>query len=279
MILPAKPKLIFFFIFTTWFHFVVFGQNNEQNLSFTLKGITFEMIFVGSGVFEMGCTFEQSNCFGDEKPVHTIELSDFYIGKFQVTQKLWHVVMGRSIRMQLYLVNNKLLTGEGNEYPMYYVNYAECEEFCNTLNQLLSKQLPKGYKFALPTEAQWEFAARGGNKNNDNMYCGGNNITEVAWYEENSNGKAHQVGMKYKNELGIFDMSGNVMEWCRDWYYDFYYENSPSENPNGPDKGSGRVVRGGGWNNKPQHCRVSFRHCTSPSNRTSDVGFRLALVR
>jgi formylglycine-generating enzyme required for sulfatase activity len=237
------------------------------------------MIFLYGGTFEMGCTSEQNNCFGDEKPVHTVVLPDFYIGKFQVTQKLWHVVMGRSIRMQLYLVNSKSLNGEGSEYPMYYVNYSECEEFCSTLNQLLSKQLPKGYKFTLPTEAQWEFAARGGNKSTRNMYFGGNSIDEVAWYEENSNGRAHLVGKKDKNELGIYDMSGNVMEWCRDWYYDFYYENSPSENPKGPDKGTGRVLRGGGWNSKSQHCRVSFRHCTSPSNRSYDVGFRLALVK
>jgi formylglycine-generating enzyme required for sulfatase activity len=265
--------------FTIFFFLSLCGQENDSNLSFTVKNITFEMIYVEGGTFEMGCSSEQSNCFGDEKPVHIVELSDFYIGKLQVTQQLWYAVMGRSLRMQCYLVNTKSLNGEGNEYPMYFVNYSECEEFCNTLNQLFAKQLPKGYSFCLPTEAQWEFAARGGNKSQSYLYSGNSNIDETGWYELNSNAKAHIVGMKEKNELGIYDMSGNVMEWCRDWYFDFYYENSPLENPKGPDKGKGRVLRGGGWNSKPHHCRVSFRHCTSPSNRSNDVGFRLALVK
>jgi formylglycine-generating enzyme required for sulfatase activity len=226
----------------------------------------------------MGCTSEQVFCFGDERPVHTVELSDFYLGKFEVSQKFWKAIMGRSIHMQLYLIKGKSLNGEGDNYPMYYVSYAECEEFCITLNQLLSKHLPKGYKFCLPTEAQWEYAARNGKKYQSSIYSGGSNIDDIGWYADNSDNKTHKIGMKAPNELGIFDMCGNVQEWCQDWYYDFYYENSVDINPKGPESGKGRVVRGGGWNSKPQYCRVSFRHCTSPSNRSFDVGFRLALV-
>jgi formylglycine-generating enzyme required for sulfatase activity len=142
---------------------------------------------------------------------------------------------------------------------------------------LLTKQLPKGYKFGLPTESQWEYAARGGNKSQGNTNI--TDINEIAWYTDNSGGKTHKVGMKAPNELGIFDMNGNVFEWCRDWYYESYYESSPIINPKGPESGKGRVLRGGSWNCKSQYCRITFRHCTSPSNRSYDVGFRLVLAQ
>jgi formylglycine-generating enzyme required for sulfatase activity len=138
--------------------------------------------------------------------------------------------------------------------------------------------LPAGYTFSLPSEAQWEYAARGGKKHQDYIYSGDSNINETCWYADNSDSRAHKTGVKTPNELGIFDMCGNVQEWCRDWYYDNYYDSSPEKNPKGAESGKGRVLRGGGWNSKPQYCRVSFRHCTSPSNRSFDVGFRLALV-
>jgi formylglycine-generating enzyme required for sulfatase activity len=260
-----------------FFHVTLVGQEKEINLAFIVNGVNFEMIFVEGGAFMMGCTAEQTFCYGDEKNIHNVELSDFYIGKYQVTQKLWNEVMGRSIRTQLYLANSKVLNGEGAEYPIYYVTYNESLDFCSKLNKLLSKQLPKGYKFCLPTEAQWEYAARGGNKSDGYRYSGGNEIDEIAWYEDNSNKHTHKVGTKVKNELGIFDMCGNVFEWCLDWYGDFYYEKSPLINPKGPDSGTARVVRGGSWNTKPHHCRVSFRHGTSPSNRSFDNGFRVVL--
>jgi formylglycine-generating enzyme required for sulfatase activity len=257
---------------------LLLGQNNEQNLTFTAKGITFEMIFVEGGAFQMGCTTEQDYCFGDERPVHTVELSDFYLAEFEVSQKFWKAIMGNSIRMQLYLIKGKSLNGEGDDFPIYYVNYVECEEFCSKLNQLLSKQLPKGYIFIFFTDAQWEYAARGGKKSQGYIYSGSSTIDEISWYADNSDRKTHKTGMKAPNELGIFDMCGNVQEWCKDWYFDFYYDSSPNVNPKGPKNGKGRVLRGGGWNSISQHCRVSFRHCTSPSNRSYDVGFRLALV-
>ena len=237
------------------------------------------MIFIEGGSFVMGCTSEQSTCFGDEKPAHTVELPDFYMGKHQVTQKLWVAVMGYTIRFQKNFLKIESLNGEGDEYPMYLINYGECVEYCNKLNKLLSKQLPNGYKFTLPTEAQWEYAARGGNRSEGNQFSGSNSMDEVAWFVENSNRKTHKVGTKKANELGIFDFSGNVSEWCRDWYNDLYYTNSPSVNPKGPNSGTCRVLRGGSWNGKAVQCRNSFRHCTSPSNRSSDVGFRLVLER
>jgi len=272
-------KIKIFIIHAFFLSFTIYGQENERNITFKVNGATFEMIFVEGGSFVMGCTSEQSSCFGDEKPAHTVELSPYYIGKHQVTQKLWYAVTGFSINFQKNFLKIELLNGEGCDYPMYYINYGECVEFCSKLNKLLAKQIPKGYKFSLPTEAQWEYAARGGNKSKGYEYSGSSNIDDVAWYEDNCNRKTHKVGAKIENELGIFDMSGNIQEWCKDWYNDLYYLNTPSANPKGPDSGSCRVLRGGSWYCKQQHCRVAFRHCTSPSNRSCDVGLRVVLLQ
>jgi len=272
-------KRTIFILFSFFFALTIFGQENEKNLKFTVNGVNFEMVFVEGGSFVMGCSSEQSTCYGDEKHTHTVTLTDFYIGKNQVTQKLWFAVTGYSILFQKNFLKLQSLAGEGDEYPMYYINYGETMEFISKLNKLVSKQLPKGYKFTLPTEAQWEYAARGGNKSENFEYSGSNNIDEIAWYDNNSSKKTHKTGTKIANELEINDMSGNVFEWCLDWYNDLYYFNSPSANPKGPEIGTGRVLRGGSWNCKPQQCRVSFRHCTSPSNRSFDVGFRLVLEK
>ena len=162
---------------------------------------------------------------------------------------------------------------------MYYINYNECVEFCEKLNQLLSKHLPEGYTFTLPTEAQWEYAARGGNKSKGYTYSGGDNIGKVAWYEENSMDKSHEIGMKKGNELGIYDMSGNLWEWCKDWFDGYYYDHSPSLDPTGPVYGYMRSQRGGSWRSIAQGCRVSCRFRSSPNERASNCGFRLALVK
>jgi formylglycine-generating enzyme required for sulfatase activity len=161
---------------------------------------------------------------------------------------------------------------------MYFVNYGECLEFCSKLNKLLSNQLPKGFSFGLPTEAQWEYAARGGKNSSGYEFSGSNNIDEVAWYDENSSKMTRKAGLKKENEIGIFDMSGNIFEWCLDWYNDSYYSISPIIHPTGVNSGFCRVLRGGSWNCKAAHCRLSFRHCTSPSNRSFDVGFRIILA-
>jgi formylglycine-generating enzyme required for sulfatase activity len=250
-----------------------------KNITFTANGVSFEMIFVEGGTFIMGCTSEQSDCSNSEKPTHSVTLSDFYMGKFTVTQKLWQAVMGTNVQQQRDLAGtNWPLKGEGDDFPMYYINYNECEEFCSKLNRLLANQLPEGYKFRLPTEAQWEYAARGGKKSKDYKFSGSDYIDEVAWYDGNSGSKTHEVGGKDKNELDIYDMSGNVWEWCQDWYGETYYSSSPSSNPKGPSSGSYRVLRGGGWSSSAQGCRVTYRDGNAPSNRYSSYGFRLVLV-
>ena len=247
-----------------------------KNLTFTVNGVSFEMIFVKSGMFLMGCTGEQSNCSSDEKPSHSVSLSSYYIGKFTVTQKLWRAVMGTTIRQQRNLANSNSLYGEGDDYPMYYINYIECEEFCANLNKLLSSQLPEGYKFCLPTEAQWEYAARGGKNSKGYKYSGSDYINDVAWYDGNSGEKTHEVGMKNKNELGIFDMSGNVWEWCHDWKGD--YSISSKSNPKGSSYSSYRVLRGGSWRLNARLCCVYSRAGDIPGFRSYACGFRLALV-
>ena len=257
-----------------------FGQTTGKNLSFTVNGVSFEMLFVEGITFIMGCTSEQGNdCYHNEKPTHSVTLTDYYMGKYQVTQKLWQAVMGTGIRGQRDLGHTSWpLYGEGDDYPMYYINYNECEEFCAKLNKLLSDKLPEGYKFRLPTEAQWEYAARGGKKSKGYKYSGSDYIGEVAWYNSNSGGRTHEVGMKDKNELGIYDMSGNVWEWCQDWYDASYYSNSSSTNPKGPSSGSDRVLRGGSWRGIAQGCSVSFRSNAGPNRRFHNSGVRLVLV-
>jgi len=256
----------------------VFGQNGGKNLPFTVNGVSFEMIFVKGGTFAMGCTSEQSDCGNDERPVHKVTLSDFYMGKYEVTQKLWQAVMGRNIRQQRDLVKGRSLYGEGGDFPVYYVSYKECEEFCVKLNELLANQLPDSFRFCIPTEAQWEYAARGGEKSKGYLFSGSNIIEQVAWFYENSDFETHRVGTKKKNELGIYDMSGNVWEWCQDWYHGNYYSTSTSVNPKGLPFGSMRILRGGSWDNEARFCRVSFRGDDAPSFRYDIFGLRLALI-
>ena len=250
---------------------------NRKNFTFTVNNVSFEMIFVEGGTFVMGCTPEQSDCFNSEKPAHNVSLSDFYMGKYPITQKLWYIVMGSSIQQQRSLAERNTLCGEGDDYPMYFVNYEECEAFCNKLNTLLSNLLPEGYKFGLPAEAQWEYAARGGKKSNGYKYSGGNSINNFAWNYDNSNKTTYPVGKKMPNELTIYDMSGNVWEWCSDWYDVNYYGSSPSIDPKGPNSGTLRVIRGGAWNEAATRCRVSNRG-NSSNYRLNRIGFRICLA-
>jgi len=250
---------------------------NRKNFTFSVNNISFEMIFVEGGEFVMGCTQEQSDCFNNEKPAHKVSLSDFYMAKYPITQKLWYVVMGSSIQQQRSLSERNTLCGEGDDYPMYFINYEECEAFCTKLNKLLSDKLPEGYKFKLPTEAQWEHAARGGRRSNGYRYSGGNGLNNFAWNYDNSNKTTHSVGKKMPNELGIYDMSGNVWEWCSDWYDVNYYGISPLIDPKGPDSGTLRVMRGGAWNEPAARCRVSNRG-SSASYRLNRIGFRICLA-
>ena len=223
------------------------------------------MVYVEGGTFTMGATTEQTTeADSDERPTHKVTLSDYYIGETEVTQALWHAVMG---------TNPSYFTGDNN--PVEKVSYTDCIEFINKLNELFSGKL-NGMKFALPTEAQWEFAARGGNKSRGYKYSGSNYIGDVAWYDNNSDSKTHPVAQKRPNELGLYDMSGNVWEWCRDWYGG--YSSSSQTNPIGPTNGSCRVIRGGSWDGSARYCRVSSRNYPYPSCRRYNLGFRLALV-
>lgn len=237
-----------------------------------VSGVELEMVYVKGGTFRMGATSEQGNdAYDREKPVHTVTLSDYYIGKFEVTQGLWEKVMGTTLEQQRDKVNSSWpFCGVGSDYPMYYVNWEEAQEFCKKLSELT------GRKYALPTEAQWEYAARGGVKSAGYKYSGSNDIENVAWYSDNSNSSTHSVGTKQPNELGIYDMSGNVSEWCSDWFD--YYSSDAQTDPTGPVSGSNRVLRGGSWGINARYCRVSFRFSYNPSDGDSYNGFRVVLL-
>ncbi len=237
-------------------------------LSFTVKGVSFNMIRVNGGTFSMGATSEQgSEAYSQEKPVHSVTLSDYYIGETEVTQALWYAVMGS--KPTSYGSQWDSSYGLGDNCPAYYVSWEDCQKFIKELNRLT------GRNFALPTEAQWEYAARGGNRSKGYKYSGGNNIGSVAWYDGDSGSRTHQVAIKLPNELGIYDMSGNVREWCQDWYGD--YSSNSQTNPKGASTGSYRVFRGGSWDDLARSCRVSDRYFNNPSFCFNFLGFRLAL--
>ena len=226
----------------------------------SVNGVTFTMIAVEGGTFQMGATSEQGgDANSDEYPVHSVTLSDYYIGETEVTQELWEAVMG---------TNPSDFSGNPQR-PVEYVSWYECKEFITNLNNLT------GMNFRLPTEAEWEYAARGGNKSQGYKYSGGNTIGNVAWYWDNSGSATHNVKTKSPNELGTYDMSGNVWEWCEDWYGN--YSSGSQTNPTGPSTGSYRVLRGGSWINYAKYCRVSHRSSINPDYRFNDYGFRLVL--
>ena len=235
------------------------GYNSEIE-TFQIKGVEFKMVKVAGGTFQMGATSEQGkSARKNEKPVHSVTLFDYYIGQTEVTQELWQAVMGS---------NPSYFTGD-NQRPVENVSWNDCQEFIEKLNRLTEKN------FRLPTEAEWEYAARGGNKSKGYKYSGSNDADAVAWYDKNSGGKTHPVAQKQSNELGLYDMSGNVLEWCQDWYGN--YSSNSQTNPTGASEGSYRVMRGGGWNYYARLVRVSSRDCGTPDGRGSYGGFRLAL--
>ncbi len=225
-------------------------------------GQSFEMAFVAGGTFTMGCAAEQdSNCDEDERPAHSVTLNDYYIGKREVTQGLWKAVMGADN-------NPSFFTGSDN-LPVENVSWNEVNAFIDSLNR------KTGRTYRLPTEAEWEYAARGGNKSGGYKYSGSNTLDSVAWYDDNSDSKTQEAGTKAPNELGIYDMSGNVWEWTGDWYGD--YGSDAQTNPIGPSTGSNRVFRGGSWFYVARNCRVSNRGDIIPDYRYDDIGFRLAV--
>jgi formylglycine-generating enzyme required for sulfatase activity len=225
-----------------------------------LDNLVNNMVYVAGGTFTMGATSEQgSEARSDESPTHSVTLSSFSIGKYEVTQAEWKAVMGS---------NPSYFTGDDN-LPVERVSQTDCQNFITKLNTLTRKN------FRLPTEAEWEYAARGGNKSKGYKYAGSNTIDDVAWYVGNSESKTHAVGTKQPNELGLYDMSGNVREWCGDWWGD--YSSSSQTNPTGANSGSGRVNRGGSWGNFARYCRSSSRNGSIPEYRGNGYGLRLVL--
>ncbi len=220
-----------------------------------------QMVLVQGGTFTMGCTAEQvGNCWDWEKPIHQVTLSSFYISQYEVTQAQWRAIMG-----------NNLNYFKGCQQCPKSESWDKIQTFLEKLNAQTGKN------YCLPTEAEWEYAARGGNKSKGYKYAGSNDIDKVAWYDGNSNGKTHPVGQKQANELGLYDMSGNVYEWCGDWYRNDYYANNSANNPKGPSMGSNRVLRGGAWYFNTEHCRLSYRFFCRPYENSADIGFRLAV--
>ena len=224
--------------------------------TFTVNGVNFTMVPVEVGTFQMGST----TGYSDEKPVHTVTLSSYYIGQTEVTQALWKAVMGSNPS-----------NFKGDNLPVENISWNDCQKFITKLNQLTGKT------FRLPTEAEWEFAARGGNRSQGYQYSGSNTLGDVAWYYDNSSGKTHPVAQKQANELGIYDMSGNVLEWCQDWYGS--YSSSAQSNPTGPTSESYRVRRGGSWRYYAGGCRPAYRNddIRHPGISGDDLGLRLVL--
>lgn len=218
----------------------------------------YKMVYVDGGSFSMGATPEQVDPYDDEKPVHRVTLSSYRIGQTEVPQWLWVAVMGSNPS-----------NWKGDNLPVELVFWADCHGFLSKLNAITGKS------FRLPTEAEWEYAARGGNRSRGYQYSGSNNLDDVAWYEGNSGEQTHDVGTKRANELGLYDMSGNVYEWCHDWCET--YPDYSVTNPKGAASGSSRVDRGGSWSSSPGLCRVAYRSNNAPDYRCSDLGFRLVL--
>lgn len=268
------------------------GEEDENYVE-TAFGMEMAMVYVAGGAFRMGATEEQGeDAKSDEKPAHKVTLDSYYIGKFEVTQAQWEAVMGTTISQQWAMAMERLeeseetawLNGVGDTYPMYYVSREETQAFCDSL----SAQTGKNYR--LPTEAEWEYAARGGQKADGTKYVGSDDIDEVAWFENNSGnlGKenpdygVHPVGTKKPNGLDLYDMSGNVLELCLDWYG--YYGERSVINPQGPNSGTTRVMRGGSWiHSLARDCRVSSRGQHHIGGRGGDrfanVGFRVVCER
>ena len=237
------------------------GTSNytPEVLTFTVNGVTFDMVEVRGGTLMMGATSEQDEADDNEKPVHQVTVSSFYMGKTEVTQALWKAVTGGKPSQFL-----------GSLRPVENVSWEDCQDFIAKLNRLT------GMHFRLPTEAEWEFAARGGIKSFCTQFSGSDDLDEVAWYYNNNDGQTHDVATKRPNELGLYDMSGNVWEWCSDWYAD--YSSASQTNPTGPISGSERVLRGGSWCGNARYCYVFARDGYYPDARYYYIGLRLALL-
>jgi len=237
------------------------GELTKLKIPTEVAAIASNMVRVSGGTFTMGCTSEQGgDCYDDESPAHQVTLSDYDIGRYEVTQAEWRAVMGS---------DPEELEFKGcDRCPVEQVSWNDIQEFLGKLNGMTNG----GYR--LPTEAEWEYAARGGSSSRGYKYAGGNDLNRVVWYDNNSDSKTHPVGQKQANELGLYDTSGNVWEWCSDWYG--AYASGVQANPKGPIQGTRRANRGGGWGGNMRNCRVSIRSGNDPAIRLYALGFRLA---
>jgi formylglycine-generating enzyme required for sulfatase activity len=237
---------------------------------YIVNGVAFQMVDVEGGTFKMGVDSAAvlvGSADIDELPAHDVTVSSFSIAETEVTQELWQAVMG----------TNPSNFADDPKRPVEQVSWEDCQMFITRLNELTGKN------FRLPTEAEWEFAARGGNLGNGTLYSGGEIIEDVAWYFTNSyavgsedpNYGTHVVATKQANELGLYDMSGNVFEWCSDWYG--AYDEQPQTDPAGPEMGARRIIRGGSWYSINRYCRITSRNSEAPTNKGYNLGFRLAL--
>jgi formylglycine-generating enzyme required for sulfatase activity len=223
----------------------------------------FDMVKVRGGTFTMGCTGEQgSDCYDWEKPAHQVTVSEFYIGRYEVTQREWRQVIGS---------DPPGLRFKGcDNCPVEGVSWEDIQQFLSKLNAMTGKT------YRLPTEAEWEYAARGGALSRGYKYSGSNSLDAVAWHDGNSGDKTRPVGQKQANELGLYDMNGNVWEWCQDWYGP--YAAGAQTNPKGPSRAANRIIRGGSWNSGARYCRNTYRNISNPpSFRSFNLGFRLVL--
>ena len=245
MSLLRKSAILLFFLFTP---FSPFAQNVEH----TNNAVEPEMITVGGGTFEMGSNDGNEN----EKPVHKVTVKNFHIARYEVTQAQWRAIIGTA----------PTDFARCDNAPEQNVSWDDVQDFIKKLNAKTGKQ------YRLPTEAEWEYAARGGDKSRHYKYSGSDNILSVAWCRDNSRSVTHPVGLKQANELGIYDMTGNVWEWCDDWYEDRYY----TKDPNTTDVSVVKVVRGGSWYSNPYCSRITYRDSFAPDGRSINIGFRLA---
>lgn len=250
-----KKPLLFATLLPLWLHTMAQDVNVQSLL---LQELSDNMVFVEGGTFVMGAATNQiKDAESDEKPCHEVMLDDFYICRYEVTQDLWTYVMGSN---PSHFRNSRL--------PVEEVTWDDCQRFIGKLNALT------GESYRLPTEAEWEFAARGGNKSKGYKYAGSDTIDAVAWHNGNSGNSTHIVGGKLPNELGLYDMSGNVYEWCQDWKAP--YSHRKEVNPKGAEEGTYRVNRGGRWCGGSRSCRTSDRSKCSPHYHFYHLGMRLA---
>lgn len=241
-----------------------FETKGDGTAVLTSKGVDYPMILVEAGTFKIGATAEmQMVTPSEEQPSHNVTITkDYYLGKTEVTQELWEAVMG----------SNPSAIKEGKNLPVINVSWDDCQAFIKKLNELTGKQ------FRLPTEAEWEYAARGAKKTKSLQFCGSIYVDHVAWYKSNSRGTLNPVGAMDKNEMGFHDMGGNVWEWCQDGHFTYPVEAQKDPCPEA-DSTRTYVIRGGGWNSGQSDCRYTSRSSYSATSNNADIGLRLAITK